>query len=78
MRCLLAENFHVPPSPGQVNPLGCKVTGSFICAGLREGVDEDDLVAQELGLLDASQMTTVQEKYKERIKQKLVEVLTKS
>ncbi len=59
-------------------PPSCKVTGSYICAGLREGVDEDDLVAQELGLQDASQMTTVQEKYKERIKQKLQEVPTKS
>lgn len=48
--------------------------GCFLCAGLREGVDEDDLVAQELGLLDASQMTSVQEKYKERIKAKLQEV----
>ncbi|CAL8463999.1 g3534 [Coccomyxa elongata] len=41
--------------------------------GLREGIDEDDLVAQELGLENASQLTNVQERYKDKIKQKLQE-----
>ena len=44
-------------------------------AGLKQGIDEDELLARQIGLSDASQMSTTQEKYKERIKQKLVEVL---
>ena len=44
-------------------------------AGLKEGIDEDELPARQIGLSNASQMSTTQEKYKERIKEKLLEVL---
>ena len=45
-------------------------------AGLKEGIDEDELLARQIGLSDASQLSTTQEKYKERIKEKLLEVCT--
>ena len=45
-------------------------------AGLKEGIDEDELVARQIGLPDPSKMSTTQEKYKERIKEKLLEVQT--
>lgn len=43
-------------------------------AGLKEGIDEDELLARQIGLTDASQMSTTQEKYKQRMKEKLLEV----
>ena len=43
-------------------------------AGLKNGIDEDELLARQIGLTDPSQMSSTQEKYKERIKQKLLEV----
>lgn len=52
----------------------CTLEHSRAHAGLKEGIGEDDLVAYEMGLADASQMSNVQEKYKDRIKQKLKEV----
>lgn len=45
-------------------------------AGLKEGIDEDELVARQIGLPDVSKMSTTQEKYKDRIKEKLLEVCT--
>ena len=45
-------------------------------AGLKEGADADDLIAQELGVGDASQLSDTQERYKEKIRQKLEEVRT--
>ncbi len=55
--------------------LFCTSNHGKASAGLKAGVDEDDLVAFELGLADASQMTNVQERYKDRIKKKLQEVV---
>lgn len=40
-------------------------------AGARSGKDEDDLIAQELGLESASDMGSTQEEYKDKIKEKL-------
>ena len=37
-------------------------------------MDEDELLARQIGLSDASQMSSTQEKYKMRIKEKLLEV----
>eukprot|EP00894_Picocystis_sp_ML_P005025 jgi/Pico_ML_1/55542/g1214.t1 len=42
-------------------------------AGKKEGVDEDEIVAQELQLGSAAEMTEVQAKYKDKIKGKLSE-----
>ncbi len=53
-------------------PEGCR----RLDAGLKEGIDEDELVARQIGLPDVSKMSTTQEKYKERIKEKLLEVQT--
>lgn len=43
-------------------------------AGIREGIDEDDLVAVQLGKAKAAQLSEVQQKYKDKVKQKLAEV----
>ena len=56
--------------PGAASSLG------RLNAGLKEGIDEDELLARQIGLSDAGQMSTTQEKYKERIKEKLLEVLS--
>ena len=37
-------------------------------------MDEDELLARQIGLSDASQMSSTQERYKKRIKEKLLEV----
>ncbi|KAK9814759.1 hypothetical protein WJX72_011033 [[Myrmecia] bisecta] len=41
--------------------------------GLSEGLDEDDIVALQLGKQSAEELSDIQERYKERIKQKLAE-----
>ena len=41
---------------------------------MRQGIDEDDLVALQLGKTKAEELTNVQQKYKEKLKQRLVEV----
>ena len=43
-------------------------------AGMGAGGDADELVAQQLGAVSASEMTAVQGQYKEQIKKKLEEV----
>lgn len=43
--------------------------------GVRRGIDEDDLVAVQLGKAKAAQLTDVQQKYKDRLKEKLAQVL---
>lgn len=57
-------------------PFGLRAASSSgrLNAGLKEGIDEDELLARQIGLSDAGQMSTTQEKYKERIKEKLLEV----
>lgn len=54
----------------------CELTPRRSCrsAGVVAGVEADDLVAQQLGAASASQMTDVQEQYKDAIKRKLEEV----
>ena len=42
--------------------------------GVRKGVDEDDLVALQLGKTRAEELSNVQQKYKDKLKQKLAEV----
>ena len=41
---------------------------------MRKGIDEDDLVALQLGKTRAEELTNVQQKYKEKLKQRLAEV----
>lgn len=41
---------------------------------MRKGIDEDDLVALQLGKSRAEELTNVQQKYKEKLKQRLAEV----
>lgn len=41
--------------------------------GLKEGIDEDDLVAKELGKDKVEQLTDVQQKYKDKIKARLAQ-----
>ena len=48
--------------------------GSACGAGLKEGFDEDDLVAKELGKDKIEQLTDVQQKYKDKIKARLAQV----
>ena len=48
--------------------------GSACAAGLKEGIDEDDLVAKELGKDKIEQLTDVQQKYKDKIKARLAQV----
>lgn len=43
-------------------------------AGLQQGIDGEDLVAQVLGAPDNSSLTPVQEVYKDKVKAKLAEV----
>lgn len=52
----------------RVRSLSCLV-------GIRQGIDEDDLVAVQLGKAKAAQLTDVQQKYKDRLKEKLAQVL---
>lgn len=47
---------------------------SACAAGLKEGIDEDDLVAKELGKDKVEQLTDVQQKYKDKIKARLAQV----
>lgn len=47
---------------------------SFGSAGIRQGIDEDDLIAAQLGKAKAEQLSDVQQKYKDKIKQRLAEV----
>ncbi|KAL3143345.1 hypothetical protein ABBQ38_002180 [Trebouxia sp. C0009 RCD-2024] len=42
-------------------------------AGMRKGIDEDDLVAVQLGKSRAEELTNVQQKYKEKLKHRLAE-----
>lgn len=42
-------------------------------AGVRKGIDEDDLVALQLGKTRAEELTNVQQKYKDKLKQRLAE-----
>ena len=42
--------------------------------GLKAGVDEDDLVAQELGVPKAAELSDLQQRYKDQIKAKLAQV----
>ena len=42
--------------------------------GLKAGVDEDDLVAQELGVSKAAELSDVQQRYKDQIRAKLAQV----
>lgn len=44
---------------------------------MRKGIDEDDLVALQLGKTRAEELTNVQQKYKEKLKQRLAEVQQK-
>lgn len=44
---------------------------------MRKGIDEDDLVALQLGKSRAEELTNVQQKYKEKLKQRLAEVQLK-
>ena len=44
---------------------------------MRKGIDEDDLVALQLGKTRAEELTSVQQKYKEKLKQRLAEVQNK-
>lgn len=41
---------------------------------MRKGIDEDDLVAVQLGKSRAEELTNVQQKYKEKLKHRLAEV----
>ena len=43
-------------------------------SGVRKGIDEDDLVALQLGKTRSEELTQVQQKYKDKLKQKLAEV----
>ncbi|KAA6424063.1 MAG: ATP-dependent protease Clp ATPase subunit [Trebouxia sp. A1-2] len=42
-------------------------------AGVRKGIDEDDLVALQLGKARAEELSIVQQKYKDKLKQRLIE-----
>lgn len=46
----------------------------FAYAGVRKGIDEDDLVALQLGKARAQELSMVQQKYKDKLKQRLIEV----
>ena len=48
----------------------------IVPAGVRQGIDEDDLVALQLGKAKADQLSEVQKKYRDKLKQKLAEVIT--
>ena len=48
--------------------------GNACAAGLREGIDEDDLVAKELGKDKIEELTDVQQQYKDKIKARLAQV----
>ena len=54
---------------------GTRVLNFPLSAGIRQGIDEDDLVAVQLGKAKAAQLTDVQQKYKDRLKEKLAQVL---
>lgn len=41
---------------------------------MRKGIDEDDLVALQLGKARAEELSIVQQKYKDKLKQRLIEV----
>ncbi len=45
------------------------------CEGVRKGIDEDDLVALQLGKARAEELSIVQQKYKDKLKQRLIEVI---
>lgn len=49
------------------------VAASNFAKGLEEGEDEDELVAQQLGVASAAQMSDVQGQYKDAIKRRLEE-----
>lgn len=54
-----------------------RITGfEYVCVGtgVRKGIDEDDLVALQLGKTRAEELTNVQQKYKDKLKQRLAEV----
>lgn len=53
-----------------------RVTDFSHCTGtgVRKGIDEDDLVALQLGKTRAEELTNVQQKYKDKLKQRLAEV----
>ena len=46
----------------------------FAYVGVRKGIDEDDLVALQLGKARAQELSMVQQKYKDKLKQRLIEV----
>ena len=46
----------------------------ILLPGVRQGIDEDDLVALQLGKAKADQLSEVQKKYRDKLKQKLAEV----
>jgi hypothetical protein len=59
------------------------VVGDLLCTelnsrdtfeGVRKGIDEDDLVALQLGKARAQELSIVQQKYKDKLKQRLIEV----
>ena len=67
-----------------VQHFGCRITFinlnstlhstiNYICTGALSGEDVDDLVAQQMGVSSAAQLTKTQEKYKDKIKAKLEE-----
>ena len=59
---------------GQCQRSTHSILGSACAAGLKEGIEEDDLVAKELGKDKVEELTDVQQKYKDKIKARLAQV----
>lgn len=51
-----------------------KAQARHLCAAVKQGVDEDDIVAMQLGAQDVSQLTERQQAYIDKIKSKLAQV----
>lgn len=45
-----------------------------LCTGIEQGVDPDELVARELGKADLRELSSAQDEYRDKIRDKLSEV----